>query len=288
MQGIGTRYNANVIKDTSDKYLVNPTAKDLELGYEKAEYPQPLDFQYDYEVTPFLKQYISCWYDETRTGTQYAEGGETVKAPMLDSIKEAAMNTANVTQQIVKWGGAEYMSSLGDLSTKYLNELWLSGAKRLKDLIVGSDVPGYFNNLLKTSNFSPDDSAMKQVENEDGTFKVISNPNAKTLLEKIILTNDYKLTFDDNTLDLEYGFSKHKTDIDVGESSISEVAYLIGEFDKNIKEYFIDFDGKCFFERKNDSCCCCNNHFADCFIGQFRKYFTIFHFCCVSNVDNSV
>lgn len=189
MQGIGTRYNANVIKDTSDKYLVNPTAKDLELGYEKAEYPQPLDFQYDYEVTPFLKQYISCWYDETRTGTQYAEGGETVKAPMLDSIKEAAMNTANVTQQIVKWGGAEYMSSLGDLSTKYLNELWLSGAKRLKDLIVGSDVPGYFNNLLKTSNFSPDDSAMKQVENEDGTFKVISNPNAKTLLEKIILTN---------------------------------------------------------------------------------------------------
>ena len=189
MQGIGTRYNANVIKETSDKYLVNPTAKDLELGYEKAEYPHPLDFQYDYEVTPFLKQYISCWYDESKTGTQYAEGGQTIKAPILDSIKDAALNTANVTQQIVKWGGAEYMSSLGDLSTKYLNELWLSSAKRLKDLIVGNDTDGYYNNLLKTDSFKPDDSATAIVQNPDGTSKVIANPNAKSLLEKIVLTN---------------------------------------------------------------------------------------------------
>lgn len=75
------------------------------------------------------------------------------------------------------------------------------------------------------------------------SFLILKLKITNTSNEKIILTNDYKLTFDDNTLDLEYGFSKHKTDIDVGESSISEVAYLIGEFDKNIKEYFIDFDG---------------------------------------------
>ena len=40
------------------------------------------------------------------------------------------------------------MSSIGDLAPKYLNELDISPATRLRELKVGDDRPGYKNNNL--------------------------------------------------------------------------------------------------------------------------------------------
>ena len=44
--------------------------------------------------------------------------------------------------------GPQYVSSLGDLSNKYLNELVLGNAIRLRDLKVGDDRDGYRNEAL--------------------------------------------------------------------------------------------------------------------------------------------
>ena len=94
-----------------------------------------------------------------------------------------------MTQQLLYWGGDEYISSLGDLSLKYLDKFTADGAKRLKDLVLGSDIPGYRNELLNSDSFTIEDWKTKI---EDG--QVISNPKAKTLLEKVVLTNLTGLT----------------------------------------------------------------------------------------------
>lgn len=195
-QGIQTRFDANDGVNTSDKYLnTQPTQEEIELGYQYAEYgTQPLDFVLDYEITPFLKQYISYYYDDTKSDAVYASDGETVTVPMLESKREELLNKKQKTQQLVYWGGGEYISSLGDLSKKYLDQLTISTASRLTDLIVGSEEPGYFNNMLNSQSFSPDDGATK----EDDNGNVIPNPLAKTLLKKVVLSNLGKL---DGTLD---------------------------------------------------------------------------------------
>lgn len=197
-QGIQTRFDANDYPNTSDKYLgVDPTTISdstgtpySERGYVYAEpETQPLDFTANYEVTPYLKQYVSYWYDDTKSTTVYASDGETVTIPMLTNKLDDIRNTPHRTQQLIYWGGPEYISSLGDLSKKYLDMFFIQSAKRLKDLRIGSDVDGYYNNMITDQSFKPDDTATVTI---DGVTK--SNPNAKTLLETIVLTNLQQLS----------------------------------------------------------------------------------------------
>lgn len=185
-QGIQTRFDANDYPNTSDKYIGRePTTEEAEAGYVYAE-PEtnPLDFTADYQITPYLKQYVSYWYDDTKSGITYASDGETVTVPMLANKLNDIRNTPHRTQQLIYWGGPEYISSLGDLSKKYLDMFFIQSAKRLKDLLLGSDLDGYTNKMITDQSFKPDDSATVVI---DGQIK--SNPNAKTLLEKVVLTN---------------------------------------------------------------------------------------------------
>ena len=66
--------------------------------YEYAAYPHPLDFVWDYEVTPYLKQYVSNIWDDTQLPAQYASDGETVTIPIPDYKFDDVMNTANFPQ----------------------------------------------------------------------------------------------------------------------------------------------------------------------------------------------
>lgn len=185
-QGIQTRFDANDYPNTSDKYLGRtPTEEEASAGYVYAEpETEPLDFTADYQITPYLKQYVSYWYDDTKSGTTYASDGETITVPMLANKLDDIRNTPHRTQQLIYWGGPEYISSLGDLSKKYLDMFFIQSAKRLKDLRLGSDIDGYANKMITDQSFKPDDSATVVI---NGVVK--SNPNAKTLLEKVVLTN---------------------------------------------------------------------------------------------------
>lgn len=192
-QGIQLRWDANDRINTSDKYITAaPTSEEYAAGYRQwpdpevpdSEFPHPLDFVWDFDVTPYLKQYVSNYWDDTALPTQYASDGETVTIPIPEYKIPDVYPKSSVKQQLVYFGGAEYVSSLGDLSKKYIDQFFASGAKRLKDIRIGSDVPGYFNKMMNTDSFKPDDSATMV---EDGVVK--TNKNAKTLLEKVVLTN---------------------------------------------------------------------------------------------------
>jgi hypothetical protein len=76
---------------------------------------------------------------------------------------------------------------MGDLSTAYFSEFHLTAGKRLLDLTLGSDIPGYKNTLM---------DATKPFDIADG-----ANSNTKkSLLKKVILSN--MQTFD-KTIDVQ-------------------------------------------------------------------------------------
>ena len=72
-----------------------------------------------------------------------------VPAEILNSYK----TKPNLSQQLAYIPGPEYISDLGDLSTKYFNQFNIGGAYRLRSLILGSDVVKdnvqYENQLLR-------------------------------------------------------------------------------------------------------------------------------------------
>jgi hypothetical protein len=76
---------------------------------------------------------------------------------------------------------------MGDLSTSYFSEFHLTAGKRLLDLTLGSDVPGYENKLLDATK----------------PFDIADGPNSntkKSLLKKVVLTN---MTTFDKTIDVQ-------------------------------------------------------------------------------------
>lgn len=156
-------------------------------GFVYAPYlEQPLDTNLDIKITPFLKQYVHAQYDDAVTSLVKADDGQTVTIPTLSTVLNTVKVTPNAQQQIMIIPGPTYVSSLGDLSTKYIDEFTIASAKRLKDLYLGNDTPGYKNILMNNQSFKPDDSA----KNDKG----LTNPNAKTLLETVVLSNLSGLT----------------------------------------------------------------------------------------------
>ena len=146
----------------------------------------PLDTNLDFEITPYLNQYVSVWYDDAlaRRPILY-DGSEAVIVPPLESVMNSVKNALNFSQQLLYISGSEYLSSLGDLSLKYPDEFQITKAKRLKDLYVGNDDENYINNLMKDDAFYLNAAAYVAGEGN----KMVPNENAKTLLETIVLSN---------------------------------------------------------------------------------------------------
>lgn len=186
-QGIEMRYNANELSTTSDKYIYGADLTEeqkqnkIKEGYILTDkYPGHIfDAELTFNITPYLKQYITLYYDEDALPAIKANDGETLKInPPNKNFKGA--QTDILTQQLLYIPAAQYVSSFGDVSTKYLNVLFLRNSIRLKELIVGNDTYGYRNDLLNDDSFSIDAAA----KTTQGV-----NKNAKQLLEKIILSN---------------------------------------------------------------------------------------------------
>lgn len=183
-QAFMVRMNANYHPLTSDKYLDvthSLTPEEAASGFVSAEWKQPLDTDVIFNLTPYLQQYGTLYLDETlMTGPIKWDGKNAIVLPLSETVQKSFKNDPAAQEQIVRIGGGEYISSLGDLSKFYINELNLTPLKRLKELRFGSDDPGYFNNLSIKS-FALNANA----KNPNGTI----NDYAKSLLEKVILTN---------------------------------------------------------------------------------------------------
>ena len=175
------RANANNYPLTSDKFLDRELTEEESDKYIRASWPQPLDADLTFNVTPYLQQYTSLWFDDTLMAQPKKWDGVNPNAMTVNTAKQIAVKESRpLTQQIFYIGGGQYISSLGDLSRAYLDEVILSSLKRIKDLRLGSDDPGYYNSQpIKTFTLGA------EAKDTDGQ----PNPNAKALLEQVILTN---------------------------------------------------------------------------------------------------
>ena len=175
MNSVAFRVSGNDPVNTSDKYLDNVNHAENQI---EATYPVPYyDANPVYTITPYLNFYITWFTDEnTFANTEaydaikYPNGMETVVSDgVLQGFKSGV-----VDEQLNYFSGADYISSFGDLSTKYPTEVaWPQGAKLL-DINLGSDAPDYYNNKLKVANFDLGTGA---------------NSNEKPLLQKINLSH---------------------------------------------------------------------------------------------------
>ena len=176
---VGGQYN------TSDKYLHRDPVGD-EVGVFFKDPDNPLNSDWTWKLTPYLRQYVSLRFDEVVQGNpiEYeGDGNPVIVTPVADKVEEVK-NTSNLTQQLFYIGGAEYISSLGDISLKYPDEIYLTELTRLKDIRLGNDTPNYSNGaltkcVLGTSAIDSDGSA---------------NANAKSLLESVVLTGVVSLS----------------------------------------------------------------------------------------------
>ena len=187
--GIRMRANANN-SDTSDKYLDSNLLDVLPANAgsrQLAPYPVAhYDATPEFTITPFLSQYVFTFNDKTPSGNSVKYQGTPVQTTVSDSVSDGYRRTPQFPEQIIYVPGADYLSSMGDLSLKYLSQLTIPAGKRLLDLDVGSDAPDYFNNLLGvgTGQFNINDSA--NIVNNGVTMP---NPDRKALLQRINLTN---------------------------------------------------------------------------------------------------
>lgn len=181
------RANANAAQ-TSDTYLDSESLTEIPSGAVAGAQLKPyntgvtagLDAVPEYTLTPFLKQYVFTYVDNQTSGRAVKFQGTPIEVAVSKSVLDGFKSTPNVTQQITRIPGPQYISSLGDLSTKYLDQFQMETAKRLLDLTLGSDIEGYYNNR-SMANFILNDSMYDAGGN--------LNPDRKTLLQKVILTN---------------------------------------------------------------------------------------------------
>ena len=194
LQEMKLRYNASAAGNTSDKFIgKKPALEDdkwtafVNAGGQVQDYGvSPFDANANFDIKPYLKQYVSVWYDETPTETHFFDGKNSVEIRPFPSLQTAIENDLEVTQQLVYIGGIEYVSTFGDLSLKYVNEFLMNKAIRLKELILGNETPGYHNGLLSDEFF---DMAAGKTALDPDTNLPIDNPYAKSLLETVVFTN---------------------------------------------------------------------------------------------------
>jgi len=187
--GVRIRANANN-SSTSDTYLDSELLDVLPENAGQrtlAKYPVAhYDATPEFTITPFLNQYVFTFNDKIPSGQSVKYQGTPVVTTVSDSVSDGYRRTPQFPEQIIYIPGADYLSSMGDLSLKYLSQLTIPIGKRLLDLDVGSDAPDYHNGLLGagTGQFNLNDSAYIV---KDG--KTILNPDRKALLQRINLTN---------------------------------------------------------------------------------------------------
>ena len=156
------RFNANKPDKTSDKYLDVSETELLAINqdrinkFESKTYPvKYFDSVAALTIKPFLKQYMFIYQDENPTPSVKYEGGTSQKngvEVLFDTgTQYSYKNNPSVPQQLYYIPSFDMISSLGDLSQAYPDQVTLKTGKKLLDFNLGSDIPGYRNQLLTNS-----------------------------------------------------------------------------------------------------------------------------------------
>lgn len=133
------RLNSNDKDETSDSTWGNEN------------YPNEYDTLNYFNITPFLNSHIGLFTDSTPSlSSRVIKAGQSANLSVKRDIADKIQNVEKGNQgQLIYLCGKSYVSSYGDLSKYYLNELDLNGATRLTDMLLGSDLENYKNNFFK-------------------------------------------------------------------------------------------------------------------------------------------
>lgn len=133
------RLNSNDKDETSDNTWGNEN------------YPNEYDTLNYFNITPFLNSHIGLFTDSTPSlSNKVIKAGQSANLSVKRDIADKIQNVEKGNQgQLIYLCGKSYVSSYGDLSKYYLNELDLNGATRLTDMLLGSDLENYKNNFFK-------------------------------------------------------------------------------------------------------------------------------------------
>lgn len=205
-QWLGGTYNPEITKSQIKmRYNLNDAANTSDSGIGALH-----DGDAVFTIKPYLSQYVSVVYDETATIPQkfLLSTGNPITVQPPTNISERSSAGTTLSQQLAYIRGPEYLSDLGDLSSKYLNEFDCTPAKRLRSIIIGKDDANYHNDLL-SSDFKL------------GSGAADSTP--KELLETLDISNITRLS---NSLDIS-GCTKLKTFKARG-TSLSDIIFASG------------------------------------------------------------
>ena len=158
--GIELRLNGNYSGATSDKYL-DTSVGAVPSEFEKKSYPvEYYDSLGGFYIKPFLKQYIYAYHDENPTPqVKYDQNildENGIFVPFSEGDTASIKTSVKWQQQLFYIPEFDMISSLGDLSRNYLDRATVHAGKKLLDFNIGSDIPGYFNQLFTDLEF--DDS----------------------------------------------------------------------------------------------------------------------------------
>lgn len=153
----------------------------------------PLDGTPYYQITPFLSQYVSMYYDDTTVTVpqKFTNTMQYILPVVPENVLAGYKTSVPFTQQLVYIPGANYLSKVSGLDMKYIDEIQLQSSIRLTELVLGNDDDGYYNENSVTLSLA--DSA-------DTTES--PNENAKTLLKKVVLTGLKNIKADSANIDI--------------------------------------------------------------------------------------
>ncbi len=147
-----------------------------------------------FKILPYLSQYVSVVYDKNATtpvAFKLSDGNPVEPVPPANIINQEN-GTVALSQQLAYIRGPEYLSSLGDLSLKYLNEFDCSPAYRLRELQLGNETEGYYNKGMSSTDLTIG-GGLKDVNGGKGLLSIVDLSNLSELAGTIDLSGCLKL-----------------------------------------------------------------------------------------------
>lgn len=129
--GFETRLNANYLGSTSDSYIVG-----VEPGYTTEtdeQWPNELDSNPQFSILPFLKQYVSVYYDEIKTSPVQYSGNSILTEPRYELADSANFEEVYISEDNCESFEEYEISSISDYNTNK-NNLYILDIDQTIDL----------------------------------------------------------------------------------------------------------------------------------------------------------
>ena len=126
---------------------------------------------YTLSLTPYLNMYLNVYNGNNRYFYGRCNAGVPVEIPYPGSGAD-----------FIYIHGASNLQSTGDLSLTYTDIANFSGAGRLKDIVLGTDIPGFKNGFLATLGIDGSNKALETLNIQNYINEQISTPKIEDLI----------------------------------------------------------------------------------------------------------